>query len=122
LGAAVPLWFNEGLAEYYSTFDVQDGDRKVILGDLVDNHVLYLRENKLVPRARCSRSITNRRTTTKATNEYLLLRVVDADALPLAGRRPEATSAIGQFMDLLRSKVPIAEAFQRAFENQPRIF
>ena len=49
MGPAVPLWFNEGLAEYYSTFDVKDEDRRFILGDLVSNHVLYLRDNKLLP-------------------------------------------------------------------------
>src|SRR5882762_9461928 len=47
MGGTVPLWFNEGLAEYYSTFDITDENRKVILGDLVRNHVLYLREQKL---------------------------------------------------------------------------
>src|SRR4051812_16823041 len=46
MGATVPLWFNEGLAEYYSTFDIQNDYRRVILGDLIANHVLYLRESK----------------------------------------------------------------------------
>src|SRR5438105_6475542 len=49
MGATVPLWFNEGLAEYYSTFDIKDDYRRVILGDLIANHVLYLRENKFLP-------------------------------------------------------------------------
>src|ERR1051325_6993607 len=49
LGATVPLWFNEGLAEYYSTFNITDENRKVTLGDLVANHVQYLRENRLLP-------------------------------------------------------------------------
>ena len=35
MGATVPLWFNEGLAEYYSTFDIQNDYRRVILGDLI---------------------------------------------------------------------------------------
>ena len=49
IGHAVPLWFNEGLAEYYSTLTITDEDRKAVLGNLISNHVLYLRENKLVP-------------------------------------------------------------------------
>ena len=36
----VPLWFNEGLAEYYSTFE-SDGDR-VRLGGAVERHLEYL--------------------------------------------------------------------------------
>jgi tetratricopeptide (TPR) repeat protein len=44
----VPAWFNEGLAEYYSTFDIVDG-RKVWLGKLDENHLYLLRQAKLQP-------------------------------------------------------------------------
>ncbi len=44
----VPPWFNEGLAEYYSTFEVSD-DRKVHLGNLIENHLYLLRERKFIP-------------------------------------------------------------------------
>ena len=43
-----PLWFNEGLAEYYSTFSITD-DQKVQLGLLIRNHIFQLRENKMLP-------------------------------------------------------------------------
>lgn len=42
--ASLPLWANEGLAEYYSTFEVTDGGRKVALGRPVASHVYTLRE------------------------------------------------------------------------------
>lgn len=45
---AVPPWFNEGLAEYYSTFEVAD-DRKVYLGNLIHDHLYLLRQSELVP-------------------------------------------------------------------------
>lgn len=45
----MPLWFNEGLAEYYSTFQIKEGDRKVWLGKVISTHVFTLRERKLVP-------------------------------------------------------------------------
>jgi tetratricopeptide (TPR) repeat protein len=49
LGAgAMPPWFNEGLAEYYSTFSVDD-DRKVRLGDLIAHHILLLRRTRMPP-------------------------------------------------------------------------
>lgn len=34
----VPPWFNEGLAEYYSTFEIEE-DRKVHLGELIPYHL-----------------------------------------------------------------------------------
>jgi tetratricopeptide (TPR) repeat protein len=40
---AVPRWFNEGLAEYYSTFAVEDG--RAILGRPADRHVEALRRH-----------------------------------------------------------------------------
>ncbi len=44
----VPAWFNEGLAEYYSTFAIEE-DRKVHLGELIPYHLMTLREEKLLP-------------------------------------------------------------------------
>src|SRR4029079_358522 len=43
-----PVWFNEGLAEYYSTFSISD-DQKVVLGNPIGSHVYQLRENKMLP-------------------------------------------------------------------------
>jgi tetratricopeptide (TPR) repeat protein len=44
-----PLWFNEGLAEYYSTFEISDGNRKVTLGKPISTRVQTLRERELIP-------------------------------------------------------------------------
>jgi tetratricopeptide (TPR) repeat protein len=42
-----PLWFNEGIAEYYSTFDTRG--TKVEIGRAIADHVYLLRERKLIP-------------------------------------------------------------------------
>jgi tetratricopeptide (TPR) repeat protein len=47
--AEVPVWFNEGLAEYYSTFEVL-GDRSATLGRVKEEHVFELRE-RFIPLA-----------------------------------------------------------------------
>src|SRR5215213_11028311 len=44
----VPLWFNEGLAEYYSTFSITD-DQKVVMGTPIASHVYRLRESQMLP-------------------------------------------------------------------------
>jgi tetratricopeptide (TPR) repeat protein len=41
--ADVPVWFNEGLAEYYSTYEMF-GEREATLGRFKEDHVLALRE------------------------------------------------------------------------------
>ena len=43
----VPLWFNEGLAEFYSTL-VKSGD-EIFIGKEVKRHVAWLRANDLIP-------------------------------------------------------------------------
>ena len=44
----VPPWFNEGLAEYYQTFEIAD-DQKAKLGLPQSNHLALLQQNKLIP-------------------------------------------------------------------------
>ena len=44
----IPAWFNEGLAEYYQTFEME-GDLKAKLGMPQGGHLSLLRENKLLP-------------------------------------------------------------------------
>jgi len=44
----VPPWFNEGLAEYYQTFEIED-DQKVKLGLPQGNHLALLQQTKLIP-------------------------------------------------------------------------
>ncbi len=46
--ANAPPWFNEGLAEYYETFQIED-DQKVSLGIKRDSHLHLLQKNKLIP-------------------------------------------------------------------------
>lgn len=40
-GLNLPVWLNEGLAEFYSTFHIKKGE--VILGDPIQDHVTFLR-------------------------------------------------------------------------------
>lgn len=47
--ASLPLWFHEGLAEYYSTFEV--GKDEARIGLPVAEHVLWLRQNPQIPLA-----------------------------------------------------------------------
>ena len=42
-----PLWFNEGLADYFSTFEVIGGGQRALVGKPVARHVALLRERRL---------------------------------------------------------------------------
>jgi tetratricopeptide (TPR) repeat protein len=45
--AHAPLWFNEGLAEYFSTFEVTSSGRRALIGKPVARHVELLRDRRL---------------------------------------------------------------------------
>jgi tetratricopeptide (TPR) repeat protein len=45
----LPLWLNEGLAEFYQNTDIHDKD--VLLGQASPDNILYLRQNRLLPLA-----------------------------------------------------------------------
>ena len=43
----LPLWLNEGLAEFYQTTQIDDKD--ALLGQASTNNILYLRQERLIP-------------------------------------------------------------------------
>jgi tetratricopeptide (TPR) repeat protein len=43
----MPLWFNEGLAEFVQNTEIRDKD--VLLGEPSANDILYLRQNRIIP-------------------------------------------------------------------------
>jgi tetratricopeptide (TPR) repeat protein len=43
----IPLWLNEGLAEFYQNTDIQE--KEVLLGQPSPDDILYLRQNRLLP-------------------------------------------------------------------------
>ncbi|HEU0183717.1 MAG TPA: tetratricopeptide repeat protein [Blastocatellia bacterium] len=45
----LPPWLSEGIAEYYSSFEVDGDEKKVSMGKAIANHVFYLREQKFLP-------------------------------------------------------------------------
>jgi tetratricopeptide (TPR) repeat protein len=45
----LPLWLNEGLAEFYQNTDIHD--KEVLLGQASSYDILYLRQNRLLPLA-----------------------------------------------------------------------
>ncbi len=116
--AKLPTWFNEGLAEYYSTFDVTDGDKKIWLGKVVANHVLWLRQKQFLPFHQLFAITTGSPEYNEkdkkgvfysqswALTHYLML---GSDGK----RRPQ----LSQFLGLLGRGVPQGEAFEQAFKT-----
>ncbi|HMF57982.1 MAG TPA: tetratricopeptide repeat protein, partial [Pyrinomonadaceae bacterium] len=112
---SVPLWFNEGLAEYYSTFDISD-DRKVMLGKVISNHVLLLREQRVLP-LRTLFAVDRR---SPYYNERQKQGIFYAESWAVVhyliqGNNGQRLPKLNDFFNLIASHVPTEEAFKRAF-------
>ena len=109
-----PLWFNEGLAEYYSTFKITD-DQKVRLGIPVSSHVLLLRESKMLPFKTLfevdHKSPHYRESDKKGifyAQSWALLHYL------LIGKTG-LVNPLSKFLQLQNADVPMDQAFQQAF-------
>ena len=110
-----PVWFNEGLAEYYSTFSITD-DQKVVLGIPIASHVYQLRENKMLP----LKTLFEVDQKSPYYNERNKQTIFYAQSWALmhyliVGKTSGQVEQLGKFLISLGSKVPIEQAFQQAF-------
>src|ERR1043165_5046089 len=110
----LPLWFNEGLAEYYSTFSISD-DQKVVLGNPIGNHVFLLRESKMLP----LKTLFAVDQKSPYYNERSKQSIFYAQSWALmhyliVGKEGRAEK-LGKFLQLLGPNVPVEQAFQQAF-------
>lgn len=113
----VPAWFGEGLAEYYSTFDL-DEERLAYLGKIIANHVFYLRQQKMLP----LRTLLTVDHDSPHYNEKNKSGVFYAQSWAfvhylLQGKKGERLPQMGQFLGLIASGASLDDAFKKAFQT-----
>lgn len=112
----VPTWFNEGLAEYYSTFSITD--QKVVLGKPIANHVYLLRERRLLP----LRTLFKVDQQSPYYNERDKQSIFYAQSWALmhyliGENKGERLQQLGKFIQLLETNLDTEQAFQQAFQT-----
>jgi tetratricopeptide (TPR) repeat protein len=111
----VPLWFNEGLAEFYSTFREHNDAMEV--GLQVDEHIAWLRTQPLIP-LKALFAITRE---SKEYNEGSRQGVFYAESWALVHYlmigSPERREQLGNYVALIASGRTIDEAFRTAFHG-----
>jgi tetratricopeptide (TPR) repeat protein len=115
---SAPPWFSEGLAEFYSTFDVTDGEKKVWLGKPISHHVYLLRENKFLPIQRLFAVDHG----SPEYNERDKKGVFYAQSWALVhflllGNNAQRQPQFVKYLDLLAKGVPVDESFKQAFQT-----
>jgi len=112
-----PPWFNEGLAEYYSTFSITY-DQQVVLGRAINSHVSLLRQNKMLP----LRTLLSVDYNSPYYNERDKQSIFYAQSWALMhfltfNRNIQRVAQVSRFLDLLAAKVPVDQAFPQAFQT-----
>jgi tetratricopeptide (TPR) repeat protein len=110
-----PLWFNEGLAEYYSTFEISNGNRKVTLGNPVGTRVQTLRERELLP----LETLFNVEDSSPYYKEQDKRNIFYAESWALvhyllSGQRRIQLST---YLELLAQGMTVRDAFRQAFQT-----
>jgi predicted Zn-dependent protease len=111
----VPTWFNEGLAEYYSTFSITD-DQKVVMGRPIASHVYLLREKRMLP----LRTLFQVDQRSPYYNERDKQSIFYAESWALMhylilGNDGQRVTQMGKFVELLSAGAAMEPAFQQAF-------
>jgi tetratricopeptide (TPR) repeat protein len=117
---SLPSWFNEGLAEYYSTLyflpEKQPGDKRVAFGKPLLHHLIKLRENKLLP----LETVFSVDQSSPFYNEADKRSMFYAESWALIhylthGRSGERQPQLARFLGLLAARLPVADSFKQAF-------
>src|ERR1041385_5524051 len=114
--ANVPVWFHEGLAEYYSTFLIED-DRKVHVGELIEGHLQTLRQGKLFPLAKLF--AVNHDSADYNERDKSGMFYAEAWALVhylMLGNSGQRVDQLGKYLELIAAHTRIEEAFKLAFK------
>ncbi len=111
-----PVWLTEGIAEFYSSFDVNKN--KVTIGAPIDSHVFRLRENKLIPLPTLFSVDHN----SPVYNEREKQGIFYAESWALIhylmmSERSARQKQLGQFVKLLESGMSVDKAFPQAFQT-----
>jgi tetratricopeptide (TPR) repeat protein len=111
----LPVWLDEGLAEFYSTFET-DGALKVTLGIPVELHILELRTQLMLP----FKTLLSVDRKSPQYNESSKAGMFYAESWALVhylmnGNAQKRQPQLVNFINFLNSGTPNEEAFQKAF-------
>jgi tetratricopeptide (TPR) repeat protein len=114
--SVIPPWFNEGLAEYYSTFKIEE-DQKVTLGNIQNEHLYLLQQSQLIP-LKTFFEIDNYSLHQNGNHSRSIF-YAQAWALIhylIQGNNGANNEAMNKFLALVMSNVEPEKAFQQAFQ------
>ncbi len=114
--STIPPWFNEGLAEYYDQFSIED-DQKVMLGGINNSHLYTLSRAKLIPLDTFFNIdyMSLHRQGNHSANIFYAQSWALMHYL-IQGNQGKRLQEMAAFLEMVRSGTKPADAFTRAFK------
>lgn len=117
----VPIWLNEGLAEYYSTFETTDEGQVIQLGSPINLHIQILREKQLLP----LETLLTVDRKSPHYNESNKTSIFYAQSWALVhylalGNNQKRAAQFNQFLTLVSADRPQMETFRQVFQTDPK--
>ena len=116
--STIPLWFMEGMAEFYSTFEILSREKKFALGHMISEHMDQLRKSPLIS---LEELFAFDRTSTQY-NERERRGIYYAESWALVnylivGLNGTRQAQIADFFNLLMNGKGVADGFQTGFKT-----
>lgn len=114
----VPLWLHEGMAEYFSTFDIDEDGKKVKIGMPVSRRVVELRKRDFMPLDKLF--AVNGKSPEYKESDKVGVFYAESWALVhflLNGNNGQRKNQLFQFVDLINAGNATKDAFQKAFQT-----
>jgi len=113
----LPLWLHEGLAEYYSTFQVTKNEARV--GLPIADHVLWLRKNTWIPLAQLFAIDLDSKEYNESARRGAFYAESWAVTHYLLAAKTERRGQLQELLRLTKAGTPGKEAFQKVFGADP---
>lgn len=113
----IPLWLNEGLAEYYSSLEIEDNGQSVAIGRPIDSHLRTLQREPWIPLADLlATSQSSPQYNESARRGMLYAESWGLVHMMLQGT-PDRSARLAGYVDRVLSGIPQDEAWGQAFPH-----
>jgi len=114
----MPIWLNEGLAEYYSTFQVEDGGRRALIGQVIPSHLDLLTHRRHLPIPELLAVERNSSSYNEGERQSLFYAQSWALVHMLVSGTPNRAALLARYSRLVSDGTPSLDAWQLVFKDQ----
>ena len=115
VASAVPVWLNEGLAEFYSTFEVTPDGREALIGQPVPEHIDHLNGTTLLPLDELLQVQRNSPLYNEGERRSVLYAQSWALTHLILLGQPSRREHLGRYLDRVAEGAPEMDAWRQAF-------